>query len=136
MILFPEKIKGKYVALLSIDTDRPPATKIGIAFFDKEKDIWSPEFWDDWYQSADNNLLRLPKNEFDHFEVGAPPIKTKEGWLFIPTSEIITILKKRLYLKCMLHYWIKMTHLKLLMLARPLCLCQKKNMNFMGKCLT
>ena len=34
MALFPEKINGKFCAILSVDTDKPP-TKIGLAFFEK-----------------------------------------------------------------------------------------------------
>ncbi|MDA3814876.1 MAG: hypothetical protein PF549_00740, partial [Patescibacteria group bacterium] len=83
MALFPDKINGKFVAVLSVDTDRPPATKIGMAFFDKESDIWSEKFWKNWYQNLDKNLLLLPRNKSDHYEVGAPPIKTDKGWLLI-----------------------------------------------------
>lgn len=40
MVLFPEKVNGKYVALLTIHTDLPD-TNIAIAEFDKIEDIWS-----------------------------------------------------------------------------------------------
>ncbi|PIU07649.1 MAG: hypothetical protein COT31_04035 [Candidatus Moranbacteria bacterium CG08_land_8_20_14_0_20_34_16] len=83
MTLFPQKIKGKWVAVLSVDTDRANSSKIGVAFFSKETDIWSNDFWNNWYQNLEKNLLPIPRNQADHFEVGAPPIKIKEGWLFI-----------------------------------------------------
>lgn len=83
MTLFPQRIKGKWVALLSVDTDRANSSKIGVAFFEKEADMWSSDFWNDWYQNLEKNLLPIPRNEKDHFEVGAPPIRIKEGWLFI-----------------------------------------------------
>lgn len=82
MALFPEKIGGKYVAILTVDTDRPPA-KIAIATFTDEKQIWSPEYWDKWYGSLDEHVIPLLRNNFDHVEVGAPPVKTKDGWLVV-----------------------------------------------------
>ena len=83
MALFPEKINGKFCAILSVDTDKPP-TKIGLAFFEKEKDIYSEDFWNDWYKKIDKNELDLDlNNPGDHFEVGAPPVKTEEGWLLV-----------------------------------------------------
>ena len=82
MTLFPEKINGKYVAILSADTDRPP-TKMALAHFDREEDMWSPEYWTRWYKEVDKNALHLVQSPYDHIEVGAPPIKTKYGWLFI-----------------------------------------------------
>jgi predicted GH43/DUF377 family glycosyl hydrolase len=48
MALFPEKINGKICAILSADTDKPP-TKIGLAFFEKETDIYSDDYWTKWY---------------------------------------------------------------------------------------
>jgi predicted GH43/DUF377 family glycosyl hydrolase len=82
MALFPEKIKGKYVAILSVDTDNPPA-KIGLAFFDKEKDIYSKKYWNKWYERIDKHSLDLRDSENDHVEVGAAPVRTKAGWLII-----------------------------------------------------
>ncbi|MDZ7612115.1 MAG: hypothetical protein U5L10_05105 [Candidatus Moranbacteria bacterium] len=82
MALFPEKIDGKYCAILSVDTDQPPAS-IGLVFFDREEEMHSEEFWNNWYKSADKNRLNLEMEEGDHFEVGAPPIKTEEGWLLV-----------------------------------------------------
>lgn len=82
MALFPGKIKGKYAAILSVDTDNPPA-KIGLAFFDKEKDIFSKKYWNKWYKKIDRHCLDFRETENDHVEVGAPPVKTREGWLII-----------------------------------------------------
>ena len=50
-------------------------------FFDKEEDIWSQEYWDEWYASLDQHYIHLSRSHLDHTEVGAPPIKTKHGWL-------------------------------------------------------
>lgn len=82
MALFPQKIKGKMCAVLTVNTDSPPA-KIAIAYFSKEKDIWSKKYWDKWYANLDKHSLSLQRRPQDHIEVGAPPIKTKYGWLLI-----------------------------------------------------
>jgi len=82
MALFPQKIKGKMYAILTANTDMPPA-KIAIAKFDQESDIWSRDYWDKWYASIDKYTLPLQKTPNDHVEVGAPPIKTDKGWLIL-----------------------------------------------------
>ncbi|MBI2031718.1 MAG: hypothetical protein HYT08_03830 [Candidatus Levybacteria bacterium] len=82
MALFPEKVNGKLAAILTINTDIPPA-KIAISFFDKEEDIWSKDFWLEWYSSHDSHVIPLLRNFHDQIEVGAPPIKTEKGWLLI-----------------------------------------------------
>ncbi len=82
MALFPEKINGKYVALLSVNTDRPPST-IAVAEFSKIKDMWNPDYWKKWYSELDKHILKIPKTNNDQVEVGAPPIKTSDGWLVI-----------------------------------------------------
>jgi len=82
MTLFPKKIGKKLVALLSVHTDCPPA-KTCIAYFDKEEDIWSPAYWSKWYHSIYNNILPLEKGDGNLVEIGAPPIRTKHGWLLI-----------------------------------------------------
>lgn len=82
MALFPEKINGKIVALLSVNTDQPPAT-IALASFEKEEDIWSTDYWDKWHKSLPEHALNLKKQENDHVEIGAAPLKTKRGWLLI-----------------------------------------------------
>lgn len=85
MVLFSEKINGKIAALLTVDPDKKPA-KICIAYFDREEDIWSIDYWSKWYASYDSHVIRLPRGPNDHLEVGAPPIKTKQGWLIIYSS--------------------------------------------------
>jgi len=65
MALFPEKIKGKHVAVLSVNTDRPPA-RACIAFFDSEKHIWSEDYWRKWYDSLDKHKLPLGRTSQDH----------------------------------------------------------------------
>lgn len=82
MTLFPEKINGKFAALLSVNTDQPPST-IALATFDTEEDIWSKKHWTTWYKHLPEHALDLRKQLGDHVEIGAAPIKTKEGWLLI-----------------------------------------------------
>ncbi|MBU4480412.1 hypothetical protein KKG48_03150 [Patescibacteria group bacterium] len=82
MTLFPKKINGKMVAILSANTDRPPSGTY-IAYFDKESDIWSPEYWEEWYANLNYHEIPLTNSPQDHVEIGAPPIKTKDGWLLL-----------------------------------------------------
>ncbi len=82
MGLFPERINGKLAALVTINTDMPPA-KIALVLFDKEEDIWSPQFWTQWYDEANSYTVPLLRNAQDQIELGAPPVKTDHGWLFI-----------------------------------------------------
>lgn len=82
MGLFPEKINGKYAALLTMNTDLPPA-RIMLAVFDKESDIYSPYYWTDWYENPNTHIIHLLRDMRDQVELGAPPVKTDAGWLFI-----------------------------------------------------
>jgi beta-1,2-mannobiose phosphorylase / 1,2-beta-oligomannan phosphorylase len=102
MALFPEKINGKYVAILTANTDQPPA-KIALAYFNEEKEIWSKRYWNDWYKNIDKYKLNFNQPAEDHIEMGAAPIRIKEGWLLIysyirnyfrgnPTFEIRAVL--------------------------------------------
>jgi predicted GH43/DUF377 family glycosyl hydrolase len=82
MALFPERIGGKIAALITVNTDRPPA-KICVAFFDHIEDIWSAEYWDAWYTHVDDHAIAIERNDGrDQIEVGSAPLKTKDGWLF------------------------------------------------------
>ena len=82
MSLFPEKIAGRFAVVLSVNTDLPP-TKIAVAYFDREEQMWSPTYWDGWYTLLNDNIIPLERSPKDHIEAGAPPIKTKYGWLLI-----------------------------------------------------
>ncbi|HJH26050.1 MAG TPA: hypothetical protein C5S37_04570 [Methanophagales archaeon] len=82
MALFPEKINGKLVAILTVNTDIPPA-KICLAFFDEESQIWSEDYWKSWFFSSEEHVVLLPDTKNDQIEVGAPPVKTKHGWLIV-----------------------------------------------------
>lgn len=84
MTLFPQKVNGQYAALLTADTDRPPA-RIGLACFDKLEEVWSPGFWNRWYKNLNHyrHSVNLRRINSDQVEVGAVPIKTKYGWLVV-----------------------------------------------------
>jgi predicted GH43/DUF377 family glycosyl hydrolase len=82
MALFPERINGKLVAVLTANTDLPPA-RIGIEEFDIEEDLWNEEKWMVWYEHLETNSIDPRRSVNDHVEVGAPPIKTDHGWLLI-----------------------------------------------------
>ncbi|PIU98303.1 hypothetical protein COS61_02140 [Candidatus Wolfebacteria bacterium CG03_land_8_20_14_0_80_40_12] len=109
MALFPEKINGKIWAVLTVHTDVPPS-KICLASFNQESDMWSEEYWNTWYQNfsaegaapaggqgsppkadaprehavgGEKYSLPLQRRPEDQIEVGAPPLKTKDGWLLI-----------------------------------------------------
>src|SRR3989344_9295019 len=82
MALFPEKINGRDAAIVTVDTDRPPA-KLAIAYFDKLEQLWDKAYWEKWQRSLDDNVLPSLRTLEDHVELGAPPIKTSDGWLII-----------------------------------------------------
>jgi predicted GH43/DUF377 family glycosyl hydrolase len=82
MALFPERINGKMAALITINTDMPPA-KICLAVFESESDIWSPYFWQEWYDNVNQHSLHLLRDLRDQIELGAPPVKTLDGWVMI-----------------------------------------------------
>jgi predicted GH43/DUF377 family glycosyl hydrolase len=82
MALFPQRIGGKIYAVLSVHTDQPPA-RICLASFDKEEDIWSESYWQTWYENFEKHSLPLQRRPEDQIEVGAPPVKTKSGWLLL-----------------------------------------------------
>lgn len=82
MTLFPERINGKIVAIFSIHTDNPPS-QICFAKFDKIEDIWNEEYWEEWIKDLDSHAFNFKRTLYDQLEVGAPPIKTKRGWLLV-----------------------------------------------------
>lgn len=82
MALFPQRINGRLAAILTVDTDVPPA-KIAVAYFDKEEEVWSQDFWHAWHDSLNDHVVPLLRRLDDQIEVGAPPLKTREGWLLV-----------------------------------------------------
>jgi beta-1,2-mannobiose phosphorylase / 1,2-beta-oligomannan phosphorylase len=82
MALFPERVNGKMAAVLAANTDKPPV-KIALAYFDDETQIWSENYWTKWYDTLNSHAIPLERSPHDQIEVGAPPIKTKYGWLLV-----------------------------------------------------
>ncbi len=82
MALFPEKINGKIAGILTVNTDRKPSD-ICYVEFEKEDDIWSKEFWDEWYGNLDAHKISIRRLPEDHLEFGAPPLWTEHGWLLV-----------------------------------------------------
>jgi predicted GH43/DUF377 family glycosyl hydrolase len=83
--LFPEKINGKYVIFYTLMPDRP-FSSIMQAKFDSVDDLINPpqEFMANNINQYEKNVVFAPpQNAHRGPEVGATPIKTKLGWLFI-----------------------------------------------------
>ncbi|HEY4493505.1 MAG TPA: hypothetical protein VJB98_02705 [Candidatus Paceibacterota bacterium] len=82
MTLFPRRIRGKIVALLSAHTDSPP-TRMSLAFFDKIEDMWDIDYWQKWHSEIDKHSVNSRRGERDQIEVGAAPVEIDEGWLVV-----------------------------------------------------
>lgn len=83
MTLFPERINGKATLLFSAQTDGAVA-RIVMAQADDVSEFWSPKFWEKWYAQMDKHDIEdIRRDDYDHVEIGATPIKTKEGWLLV-----------------------------------------------------
>ena len=80
MALFPDRVNGKIAAILTVNTDRPPA-RICLALFDRIEDLWSEKYWEAWYGDIGSHLIDIETTEKDQVEVGSAPLKTKDGWL-------------------------------------------------------
>ncbi len=81
MTLFPEKVNGKYLALLTVNPDVLP-THIAMAEFNKIEDMWSDSYWNKWYKNLDKNIF-IHGDTADRIEIGSCPIKTEKGWLVV-----------------------------------------------------
>lgn len=82
MVIFPERINGKIVAIFTMNTDIPPV-RIMMAEFDTPEQMWDIEYWDEWEKHLDSHTLHFQRSLEDHIEIGAPPVKTKDGWLLM-----------------------------------------------------
>ena len=83
MTLFPERINGKATVLFSSHTDGA-AAKMVVAQAADVSEFWSQAFWDNWYpRMKEHEIENLRRDDYDHVEVGAAPIKTEHGWLVI-----------------------------------------------------
>ena len=82
--LFPEKINGKYTMLFTIELESPKAT-ILMAQFDNIYDLFFPskEKMNRIVNEGYEDHVVFRPREGRGNEVGAVPIKTPNGWLFI-----------------------------------------------------
>jgi beta-1,2-mannobiose phosphorylase / 1,2-beta-oligomannan phosphorylase len=85
--LFPERIDGDIVLLLTVHTDwtsEHPRPTIALARAKKIEDFFDPNYWNEWHAHlADHALPELRVADGDHVEVGASPLLTEKGWLLI-----------------------------------------------------
>jgi predicted GH43/DUF377 family glycosyl hydrolase len=82
MAMFPERINGKISALVTVNTDRKPSD-ICYVEFNKIEDMWSTEFWNEWWKNLDSHKISIRRLQDDHLELGAPPVKTDNGWILV-----------------------------------------------------
>lgn len=85
--LFPERINGEVVVLLTAHTDwteHHPRPIIALARAQQMEDFFEPQYWEKWHaRLADHALPELRRVDADHIEVGASPLLTESGWLLI-----------------------------------------------------
>lgn len=85
--LFPERINGDIVMLLTAHTDwtaENPRPTIALARAKQIEDFFDPEYWHRWHENlAEHALPELRRVNEDHIEVGASPLLTEKGWLLI-----------------------------------------------------
>ncbi len=85
--LFPERINGDVVLMLTAHTDYTddhPRPTIAFARAKEVKDFFREEYWQEWHAHlAEHALPEFRREDGDHIEVGASPILTDTGWLII-----------------------------------------------------
>ncbi len=85
--LFPERVNGEVVLLLTAHTDytdEHPRPTIAIARAKEVEDFFNQEYWQGWHDHLpDHALPELRRSDSDHIEVGATPLFTEAGWLMV-----------------------------------------------------
>ncbi|MCX6786493.1 MAG: hypothetical protein NTU85_01580 [Candidatus Kaiserbacteria bacterium] len=85
--IFPERIDGDIVMLLTAHTDwtpEHPRPTIALARAKKIEDFFDTNYWNEWHDHlADHALGDLRRDNDVHIEVGASPLLTDAGWLLI-----------------------------------------------------
>ena len=85
--LFPERVNGEVVLLLTAHTDfteTHPRPTIGIARAKEVAEFFDPAFWDRWHKELEANAIPdVRRADTEHMEVAATPVRIKEGWLLI-----------------------------------------------------
>lgn len=85
--LFPERIDGDVVLLLTAHTDytqEHPRPTIGVARAKNIEDFWSDEYWKTWHEGlASHALPDVRRADTEHMEIAAVPVLTGHGWLLV-----------------------------------------------------
>ncbi|PJA07751.1 pesticidal protein Cry7Aa [Candidatus Falkowbacteria bacterium CG_4_10_14_0_2_um_filter_48_10] len=78
-VLFPSKIKRKFALLHRILPD------IQIASFSRFSELQSGKYWREYIKNLSRHVVMEGEHGFEnrHIGAGAPPIKTRKGWLII-----------------------------------------------------
>ena len=76
--IFPEKINNKFALIHRV------LPGIQIAYFDSFKDL-NEKYWSNYFTHLKDYIILEPKFSFESSYIGGgcPPIRIKEGWLFI-----------------------------------------------------
>ena len=65
-------------------TEEHPRPTIAFARAKKVSDFFRVDYWNHWHEHLPEHALpELRRTDEDHIEVGARPLKTKQGWLLI-----------------------------------------------------
>ncbi len=85
--LLSERVEGDVVLLLTAHTDwtsEYPRPTIALARAREVKDFFDPSYWHTWHEHlAEHALPELRRDDGDHVEVGAAPLRTDLGWLLV-----------------------------------------------------
>ena len=85
--LFPERINGEAVLLLTAHTDFSedhPRPTIALARAKNVEDFWDETFWNDWHMHLSEHALPdVRRADSEHMEIAATPIRIAEGWLLV-----------------------------------------------------
>ncbi len=85
--LFPERIDGDIVLLLTAHTDFTedhPRPTIALARAKHMEEFWSEDFWNTWHNElATHALPDVRRADTEHMEIAANPILTEKGWLLV-----------------------------------------------------
>jgi beta-1,2-mannobiose phosphorylase / 1,2-beta-oligomannan phosphorylase len=85
--LFPERVNGDIILLLTAHTDWTEAHQrptIAIARAKNIEEYFDPQYWNKWHDHlSEHALSEMRRSDKDHVEVGAAPLLTEKGWLLI-----------------------------------------------------
>ena len=78
-MLFPRKINGRYALIHRV------MPGIQLCLFDSFSDLNNKNYWVDYLENLEENIILDPEGEFETAYIGGgcPPIETKKGWLLI-----------------------------------------------------